>query len=284
MISLILPVIEKIPHLKFLFAIVGFIVILEVILYNYRRKVKTDYKAKKPDILSFEEAERASLQYFSQLHVTGLVRTSYIVVLGMLLVALYDVRAFSFFAVAFGAILIALRDVIVSMVAYPHVVLSYDIGDDVKVASQFGEIVRVHLLSTHLAGKDERGEHDGKLHVIPNSRFILEPVEKQDVKNRSYRKIELRPVFNPEEYEISFDVWLSLLKEKLNTLLSKRSLKDVGNFKSHSGLKYKLQYEYDKDGCVVIQISFITSVKSLQDKKEQIVSFIESTKKQNKKR
>jgi hypothetical protein len=47
MISLILPVIEKIPHLKFLFAIVGSIVILEVILYNYRRKVKTDYKAKR---------------------------------------------------------------------------------------------------------------------------------------------------------------------------------------------------------------------------------------------
>lgn len=278
MISTTLFAFLNIPHLKVLFAALLFIGVLEAILYNYRRTVKDEYKDKKPDILSFEEAERASLQYFSKLHVVGLVRTSYFVVIGMAFIALYDIRAFSFFAVAFGAIIIALRDVIVSLLAYPHVVLSYDIGDDVRVGGVFGEIVRVRLLSTQLAGKDDKGEHNGKLHIIPNSRFLLEPVEKQEIKNRSYRKIELNPVFIAEEYAISFNDWLPMLKTKLDATLTKRSLKDVGNFKSHAGMRYKLHYDYDEDGNVVIHISFISSMKTSFEKKEQIISFIESTK------
>lgn len=267
----------SIPHIQVLIISVIVVFALEVVLYNYRKSVKEEYRGQKPEVLSIEEAERVSLHYFSKLHIVGLVRTSYSIVIIMTLIAVYDIRAFSFFAVAFGAIIIALRDVIVSVIAYPHVVLSYDIGDDVRVGGVFGEIVRVRLLSTQLAGKDERGEHNGKLHIIPNSRFLLESVEKQEIKNRSYRKIELCPVFNPEEYEITFTEWLPLLKTKLDATLTKRSLKDVGNFKSHAGMRYKLHYDYDKDGYVVVHISFISSSKTAFEKKEQIINFIEST-------
>lgn len=270
----------SIPHAKVLSLSIVIIALFEGILYNYRKSIKEEYRGQKPEVLSIEEAERVSLQYFSKLHIVGLVRTSYIVVIIMTLIAVYDIRAFSFFAVAFGAIIIALRDVIVSLIAYPHVVLSYDIGDDVRVGGVFGEIVRVRLLSVQLAGKDERGEHNGKLHIIPNSRFLLESVEKQEIKNRSYRKIEFCPVFNPEEYEITFAEWLPLLKTKLDATLTKRSLKDVGNFKSHAGMRHKLHYDYDKDGYVVVHISFISSSKTAFEKKEQIISFIESTKSQ----
>jgi hypothetical protein len=54
--------------------------------------------------------------------------------------------------------------------------------------------------------------------------------------------------------------------------------KDVGNFKSYAGMKYKLHYDYDEDGYVLVAISFISSTKTALPKKESIISFIESTK------
>jgi hypothetical protein len=200
----------------------------------------------------------------------------------MLLIAFYDVRAFSFFAVALGAIIIALRDVIISLLAYPHVVLVYDIGDDIRVNGLFGEIVRVQPFSTHIAGKDERGDYDGKLHAIPNAKFLLESVERQEIKNSNQRRVVLHALYKQEEYRDAFDVWLLTLKKVLDESLPKRSLKDVGNFKSYAGMKYKLHYDYDEDGYVLVIISFISSTKTALSKKEAIISFIESTKNKQK--
>ena len=268
----------SIPHMKELFVSVFIVVTLEVTLLSYRRFIVKKYKHKKSTILSPEEAEKETLTYFSKLHIISIVRVLYVSVIVMFLLALYDVRAFSFFAVALGAIIIALRDVIISLLAYPHVVLAYDIGDDIRIQSILGEVVRVRPLSVQLAGKDNNGDYDGKLHTIPNARFLLEPIERQEIKNSNQRRVVIRALYKGEECEQSFDAWLSTLKGMLDETLPKRSLKDVGNFKSYAGMKYKLHYDYDEDGYVLVAISFISSTKTALPKKESIISFIESTK------
>jgi hypothetical protein len=272
----------QVPHGQFLLISTVAICVLEIILFVYRTSVVKKYKYKKSNILYLEEAEKETLTYFSKLHIISVVRVMYISVLVMLLIAFYDVRAFSFFAVALGAIIIALRDVIISLLAYPHVVLVYDIGDDIRVNGLFGEIVRVQPFSTHIAGKDERGDYDGKLHAIPNAKFLLESVERQEIKNSNQRRVVLHALYKQEEYRDAFDVWLLTLKKVLDESLPKRSLKDVGNFKSYAGMKYKLHYDYDEDGYVLVIISFISSTKTALSKKEAIISFIESTKNKQK--
>lgn len=268
-----------IPHLHTLLIAFLVIIFIESALYYYRSVITEHYKKKKPEILSSEEAERESLRYFSKLHSMSVVRMVYVSILCIILVSLYDVRAFSFFAFAFGAIIIALRDVIISLLAYTHVVFKYDIGDDIRIGGVLGEIVRVRPLSTQLAGKDDRGDYNGKLHSVPNSKFLLEVVEQQEIKNGNHRRVTLHAVYNHEEYKDVFDVWLTKLKETLDTKLAKRSLKDVGNFKSYAGIKYKLHYDYDDDGRVIVYISFISTTKNALDKKETIIAYIESTKK-----
>lgn len=265
-------------HFKVLLISTIIIFLVESILFGYRKFIVKKYKHKKSTILSPEEAEKETLTYFSKLHIISIVRVVYVSVIIMVLVALYDVRAFSFFAVALGAIIIALRDVLISLLAYPHIVLAYDIGDDVRVQAVFGEIVRVKPLSVQLAGKDVNGDYDGKLHTIPNARFILDPIEQQEIKNSNQRRVVLHALYKQEEYTNSFDVWLAVLKNTLDETLPKRSLKDVGNFKSYAGMKYKLHYDYDEDGYVLVAISFISSTKTALPKKESIISFIESTK------
>lgn len=271
-----------IPHVKALLVSMVIVITLEVTLLSYRKFIVKKYKHKKSTILSPEEAEKEALTYFSKLHIISVVRVLYVSVIMMFLLALYDVRAFSFFAVALGAIIIALRDVIISLLAYPHVVLAYDIGDDVRIQSILGEVVRVRPLSVQLAGKDNNGDYDGKLHTIPNARFLLEPVERQEIKNSNQRRVVVRALYKREEHEQPFDMWLSTLKETLDETLPKRSLKDVGNFKSYAGMNYKLHYDYDEDGYVLVAISFISTVKTAFPKKEAIISFIESTKKRPK--
>jgi hypothetical protein len=269
---------ESVPHGKVLFVCILVVAIFETILYRYKLGVQKEYSKRKTDILSSEEAEKASLQYFSKLHIVGVVRACYFFAISMTLISAYNIRAFSFFALAFGAIIIALRDVIISLLAYPHVVLGYDIGDDIYVNGVLGEIVRIKPLSTQLAGKNKKGDFNGRLHNIPNSRFLLDMVERQEIKNLSYRKSELEVLFVPEQYKHTFTAWLEELKEKLDSMLRKRSLKEVGNFKSHAGMRYKLDYDYNEDGFLIVTISFITSVKNAALKKEEIVSYVESTK------
>jgi hypothetical protein len=196
----------------------------------------------------------------------------------LVLIALYDIRAFSFFAFALGAFIIALRDVLISLLAYPHIIISYDIGDDVRIGGVLGEIVRVRPLSTQLAGKDDNGDYNGKLQIIPNSKFFLEMVERQEIKNGNQRMVTVSAMYNREEQIKSFDEWLTSLKNMLDQTLSKRSLKEVGNFKSYAGLRYKLHYEYDKHGIILAKISFISKTRAALEKKEKIVMYLESIK------
>lgn len=273
-----------IPHLVALVAVLVTLVVAELILGWYKLKVSREYKEKKKAITEIEEAERESVRYFSKLHSISIVRISYIGVLALILIALYDIRAFSFVAVAFGAILIALRDVIVSLLSFPHILIHYDIGDDIKIGGVLGEIVRFKTFSVHLAGKDDNGDYNGKLHIVPNIKFVTEIVEQQEIKNSTYRRVTLKALYNKEEYVDEFSVWLPKLKETLSDILHTRSMNEVGNYKTYAGLAYKLSYDFDEDGLIIVTISFIARGKVTSEKKEDIVSYIESTKKKEEKK
>jgi Mechanosensitive ion channel len=253
-------------------------VLFEVGIRSYKTKLKKEYHNKKELIHSSEDAERVSLEHFNKLQTIDVARIITSLFFLMIVLSIADVRTFSFLAVTIGAIIISLRDYIISLISYVYVLANFDIGDDVKIVTVLGEIVRVRPLTTSIAGKDEHGDFDGGLHHIPNSKFITEVVQRQEIKNNNYRRVTLQALYSNELFKDGFSLWLTNLKEHLDIALIKRSLKDVGNYKSYAGIKYKLHYDYNDDGEIVVSISFISRTKHAVLRKEEIIEYIENTK------
>lgn len=254
-------------------------IIFEIAVRSYKEKLKNEYRDKKESIHSSEEAEKVSLEHFNKLQNIDITRIAVSLLLLIVVLSIADVRTFSFIAVAVavGAIVITLRDYVISLVSYVYVLANFDIGDDVKIMSALGGIVRIRPLTVSIAGKDAYGDFNGILHHIPNSKFITEVVERREIKDNNYRCVTLQALYSNELFEDTFSVWLANLKKYLDTVLTKRSLKDVGNYKTYAGIKYKLYYDYNDDGEIVVSISFISRTKNAVLRKEEIIEYIEST-------
>jgi hypothetical protein len=255
-------------------------IIFEVSVRQYKDSLKKEYHNKKDSIHSSEEAEQVSLAHFNRLQNIDITRIVVFLLLLIIVLSIADVRTFGFLAVAIGAIVITLRDYVLSLVSYIYVLANFDIGDDIKIMSVLGGIVRIRPLTVSIAGKDAHGDFNGILHHIPNSKFITEAVERQEIKDNNYRCITLQSLYSNEFFEAPFSLWLENLKKQLDTILTKRSLKDVGNYKSYAGIKYKLYYDYNEDGEIVVSISFISRTKNAATRKEEIIEYIESTKRE----
>lgn len=269
------------PSHSVIYAIVFCVYILfEFFIRTYKSILKKEYHNKKELIHSSEEAERVSLQHFNTLQTIDITRIIVLVLVIGIFLSIADIRTFSFLAVTVGAIIISLRDYIISLISYIYVLANFDIGDDIKVMLVLGEIVRIRPLTTSIAGKDKHGDFNGILHHIPNSKFITEIVERQEIKNNNYRCVTLEALYSNEFFKESFSVWLSNLKQYLEKTLSKRSLKDVGNYKSYAGIQYKIHYDYNEDGNIGVSISFISRTKNAALRKEEIIQFIETTRRE----
>lgn len=253
-------------------------IIFEVVIRSYREKLQKEYHSKKASIHSSEDAEKVSLEHFNKLQSIDITRIVIFLVLVVILLSIADVRTFSFIAVTIGAIIITLRDYVISLVSYVYVLANFSVGDDIKIAQVLGGIVRIRPLTVSIAGKDSHGDFDGVLHHVPNSKFITDVVERQEIKDYNYRCITIEILHSNELFEDQFSLWLLNLKKYLDTILIKRSLKDVGNYKSYAGIKYKLYYTYNEDGEIVVSISFISRTKNAVSKKEEIIEYIETTK------
>jgi hypothetical protein len=252
--------------------------IFELAIRSRKEGLKKEYRSKKELIHSSEEAEKVSLEHFNKLQNIDITRIVIFLVLTIILLSIAEVSTFSFIAVTIGAIIITLRDYVISLVSYLYVLANFDIGDDIRIMSVLGGVVRIRPLTVSIAGKDAHGDFNGVLHQIPNSKFITEAVERQEIKDNNYRCITLEALYSNELFEEKFSMWLANLKTYLDSILTKRSLKDVGNYKSYAGIKYKLHYDYNEDGEIVVSISFISRNKNAAPKKEEIIEYIEGTK------
>jgi hypothetical protein len=252
-------------------------IIFEIAIHIYKKKLKNEYRNKKESIHSSEEAEKVSLEHFNTLQNIDITRIGVSIFLLVVILSVADIRTFGFLAVAIGAIIITLRDYLLSLVSYVYVLANFDIGDDVKIMSALGGIVRIRPLTVSIAGKDAYGDFNGILHHIPNSKFVTEVVERREIKDHNYRIVTLEVLYSNELFADAFSIWLVNLKKHLDAALTKRSLKDVGNYKTYAGIKYKLYYDYNEDGDIVISISFISRTKNAVFRKEEIIEYIEST-------
>lgn len=257
------------------------LILTDLILVSIKSKIKIKFDTKKSTLNDLQDIEKESIQYYLSIEKIAIYRFAiYFITISIILLA-FNIQAFSVFAIATGAIIVTLRDLITSFISYFYVMAQYEIGNDLRVEGILGEVVRIRPLYTGLAGKDDNGDYNGKLHLIPNFMLSQKIVERQELKTDQYRRVQLTFLFKKEEHTISYADWVKNLKDKLNELLPHRGLRQVGNYKGYAGVKYKLSYDYDDKGCVIARLSFISKPgKDITERKELIIEYLESIKTQ----
>ncbi len=252
---------------------------IEFSLRRLKDEKRKEFKTKKLDIESLEEIEDISIEHYRQLQSIDSTRFIFILIGAVAVLGVFNVQSFNIVAVAAGALILALRESLLSFVAYFYILSNFKLGDDIRINGALGEIVRVKPLYTSLAGKDENGEYNSKLSNVPNFMFLNQTIEQQQLKSDDYRKVLLQVLYTKDTFSDSFDIWISKMELHLNELLPKRIMTKVGHFKGYAGVKYKMHFDYNDKGEVVVRISFIAKSRKAQNFKESIIRFVESLKK-----
>ena len=259
-------------------ALILFVVISQLIVWFLKLRLRLRYAHATKDLADMDEVQEVSLAYFRRRQILDVVRALLLLVTVLLGVLFYNIQAFSFLALALGAVVINQKENINSIIAYFYLLSNYNVGDDIGMTGNFGEIVRISLFHTIFAGKDENGEYNGKRITIPNYQFLLNPTEEQNLKADTHRQIVMDIPFSAEIYGRSFDVFLKELRAFLDELLPKRNLRQVGSYRGFAGAQYKIDIDYNAMGTIVVRLAFISRARDAVERKEGVVTFLEGLK------
>jgi hypothetical protein len=259
-------------------ALIVFILVSQGIVWFLKFRLRRMYAHATKDLADMDEVQEVSLAYFRRRQILDVVRALLLLVTVFLGVLFYNIQAFSFLALALGAVVINQKENINSIIAYFYLLSNYNVGDDIGMNGNFGEIVRISLFHTIFAGKDENGEYNGKRITIPNYQFLLNPTEQQNLKADTHRQIVMDIPFSAEIYGRTFDAFVKELRAFLDELLPKRNLRQVGSYRGFAGAQYKINFDYNATGGIVVRLSFISRARDAVERKEGVVTFLESLK------
>jgi hypothetical protein len=255
------------------------LVLFEIFLRLKKKQIRSKYKYNKKHVEDFEDMEKIWIEYYREDQKIFSARIVGILFILAIIIISLDIKTFSVLAIVAGTIIIVLRDYIFSFISFFYVISIYKIGDDIRNNEILGEIVRINPLYVAVAGKDEDGEYNGKLHRIPNMFFASQKTEIQELKIEDYRRVVLTAIYTRERFEDNFENWLGKVRNFLEETLPSRSWERVGHFKGYLGIKYKMNYDYNDKGEVIVRISFIARYPKNTEQKERIIEFIESLRK-----
>lgn len=260
-------------------ALILFVIISQAIIWFLKFRLRRRYAHQTTDLADMEEAHRVATSYFRRRQMLDVVRAVLLLVSLLVGVLFYNIQAFSFLALALGAVVINQKENINSIIAYFYLLANYQVGDDISIVigayDSFGEIVRISLFHTIIAGKDAGGEYNGKRISVPNYQFLLNPTEQQSLRPDTHRLVKMEIAYSPELHGQPFDEFLTGLRAFLNELLPKRTLRQVGSFRGFAGMQYKLDFDSTASGAVMLNLSFISRARDVAERKERIVGYLD---------
>jgi hypothetical protein len=263
----------------FMLGLIVAVLMFELVLSTYLQQLKSSYEKKQIGLTDESEIEELSIEYYSRKQRVSLLRASVLTITILVGLVVYDVRAITFIALAVGASVLVFKESINSIISYFHILSNYHIGDDVSVLGVRGEVLHIRPLVTTILGKNDDGEYNGRVTAIPNYQFTWTPVERMQMKSNSYMLVSLNIPFESSLFKQTFAEFVKNLREHLDGMLPKRTIKKVGYFRSYVGYRYKIEYSYDQDARIILHITFVSQSKRIPDRKERIIDYIESCKK-----
>jgi hypothetical protein len=258
--------------------LIAFILIAELALWYYRKTQREAYIQAKSTAKNSSELEVFTLDYNRKNQIARVTRFSLYLIAILASVLIYDIQAFSFLVLGVGAILIILRETVLSFFAHFYILFSYDVGDDIKIGESLGEISRISPLYVSIVGKEESGEYNGKLISVPNYLFLQQRVERQELKSTNYRKTSILWTYNRSHMNTDFMQIVKDFREFLDELLPMRNVDEIGYFRNYAGRRYRLSLDYNEDGFPTLKVTFVARPDAIGLLREKIIGFLEGQK------
>ena len=194
-----------------------------------------------------------------------------------------DKLVWTILAVWIGWLIITFQTFTVSLFTYFLLIANYKVWDTIKVNINWDtmqwQILYMKLLHIWLSWKNDFWENTWESFIIPNYQMRNNPIVKVDLSIDNYAKDSLTIVYEPKDFNESFEEFSNNLKKYLDDLFCIRSASDVNYFKSYIWVKYKIDYKYDWDWKANIWIWFVEKRSKAKTIKEKIISFVENQKK-----
>lgn len=273
---------ENINEIILLFLIVIY-AITELILKRNLVKVKKEITNKytEDQLESIEKIDSLDqdlyIEYYKRKNLTKYLRFAFILIFIWSLIITKIPSLFSSLAIAIWAIIITFKETILSFFSFFYVSAHYKIWENIIIWELKWEIIYINLINIWLIWKNEYSEHNWQFYTIPNYKFILDIVKREELWIGKYRKEEFEIYFNNNDFNINYEDFLLKLKHFLDEHLVKRNINNVGSYKTFIGYKYKIRFKYEKE-YLIIKISLIDKQKALLELQNKLALFVESHK------
>ena len=263
----------------FLFVIIALLVLWSIISHFIKSALKKKY---------IDPYERSKNTQNKQFYIEYYRRSQYVNVFGVALVVILfftylltkDKIVWTVLAVGIWAILITFQTFTVSFFTYFILVRNYNVGDTVSVGAwkYQWEILYIKSLYVGISGKNDFGENTGEFYIIPNHQIWTNPVVKVDLSLDNVTKHSLTLVYDGANFLLPFDEFIQELETFLLGLMPIKAASQVSYFKSYIGVRYKIDFTYDKDGKPCVWIWFVAKRSDWIRIKKAILSFVEAKK------
>lgn len=263
----------------FLFVIIALLALWSIISHFIKSALKKKY---------IDPYERSKNTQNKQFYIEYYRRSQYVNVFGVALVVILfftylltkDKIVWTVLAVGIWAILITFQTFTVSFFTYFILVRNYNVGDTVSVGAwkYQWEILYIKSLYMGISGKNDFGENTGEFYIIPNHQIWTNPVVKVDLSLDNVTKHSLTLVYDGTNFLLPFDEFIQELEAFLLGLMPIKAASQVSYFKSYIGVRYKIDFTYDKDGKPCVWIWFVAKRSDWIRIKKAILSFVEAKK------
>lgn len=263
----------------FLFVIIALLALWSIISHFIKSALKKKY---------IDPYERSKNTQNKQFYIEYYRRSQYVNVFGVALVVILfftylltkDKIVWTVLAVGIWAILITFQTFTVSFFTYFILVRNYNVGDTVSVGAwkYQWEILYIKSLYMGISGKNDFGENTGAFYIIPNHQIWTNPVVKVDLSLDNVTKHSLTLVYDGTNFLLPFDEFIQELEAFLLGLMPIKAASQVSYFKSYIGVRYKIDFTYDKDGKPCVWIWFVAKRSEWVRIKKAILSFVEAKK------
>jgi hypothetical protein len=248
---------------------------------NYLKKsLKETYINPYKHVSKFETHADFYLIYYQKLQYINIFR---VVVLVLLLTAYFsskDISILNILGIAVWAIILTFQPYIIGFANYLDMLTGYRVGQTIKVGGEYQwEIIYIKPQTLGISGINEWWEHNGKFYIVPMSEVKKLIITKLDLTHQAVEKAVLNILYQREIYILSFTEFVLEFEGFLNTLLKRNTLMSAGHFESYIGYKYKMNFEYTKDGHVMIYLGFLAKGDELNTKTRVVIEWVEEKKK-----
>lgn len=253
------------------------VIAAEAAIRYIRTRRREAFSDAKRQVTNASELETLTLEYIKNDQQIGVIRLALYVGAVLISVLIYDIQAFSFLVLGVGALLVILRESVMSLIAYFYILAAYHVGEDIRIGDTLGEINKISPLYTAIVGKEETGEFNGKLVTVPNFFFLQQRVERQELKSTNYRRTTIQWTYNRDHVRVPFPDLVLSLRTFLDELLPVRQVDEIGHFRNYAGRRYRLSLDYNADGFPTVKLTFVARPDEIGALREKIIRFLEGT-------